>query len=99
MYKNKELNKLEKYLKKNNYNYTRIEKEVWIGNVDIGRHQIVVFNENGDKLWDVICQYGSEGHADGLLEAMGAPVVKYNDRSRIVGCLSADDVIKRLEDD
>lgn len=89
-----ELDKLEEYLKENGYDYERIDEDM--GEI-INRHQIIVFGKNGEIEWDAICQYGSYGYKDGLLEVMGKPVVKSTDYDSVVGHLSAGDVIRRLE--
>ena len=45
-------------------------------------------------LWDVICQEGSYGYRDGLLEAYG-DIVEADDV--VEGYLTAQDVIERIE--
>ena len=84
-----ELDKLELWLKENGYTYERIEE-----NWDYGRHQIVV-NEGTEKQWDAICQRGSYGYAEGLLEIYGY-IVSEEDGDSIVGWLNADAVINRV---
>ena len=96
-----ELDKLEEYLKENGYLYDRIdayddEKEYWYS-LGLDRHQIIVYDGDGKRQWDVICQEGSYGYSDGLLEAMGSPIVKKSDCDTVVGHLCAYDVIRRLE--
>lgn len=93
-----ELDKLEEYLKEKGYLYDRIddEKEYWYS-LGLDRHQIIVYDGDGKRQWDVICQEGSYGYSDGLLEAMGAPIVKKSDGDSVVGRLYASDVIARLE--
>jgi hypothetical protein len=86
-----ELDKLEEYLKKNNIPYERIDEE---GIVD--RHQILVKDEDGAVLWDAICHIGSYGYGKGLLEIMGT-LVRPEDRDSVAGWLTAEDVIKRIE--
>ncbi len=84
-----ELDKLELWLKKNGYTYERIEE-----NWDYGRHQIVV-NKDTEKQWDAICQKGSYGYAEGLLEIYGY-IVTEEDGDTVVGWLNADAVINRV---
>lgn len=102
-----ELNKLEEYLKEKGIEYSREDKdntlpaEVWTEMIDVlgaaaepmDRHQIIVY-KNGRRSWDVICHRGSYGCDQGLLEGMGdifGPDVE--------GFLTAEDVIKRIEED
>lgn len=101
-----ELNKLEDYLKTNGFVYQREDKdnvysaEEWKILVDVNganaqpmdRHQIEVFKKRR-RSWDVICQFGSYGADKGLLEGMGDIFDDY-----VEGYLTADDVIKRIEE-
>ena len=92
-----ELDKLEKYLKANGYNYHRhdepeIRKNGYIAHCD--RHQILVYDEHGNLLWDAICQRGSYGYEKGLLEIMGKIVSPGCD---VEGWLNAQQIIHRLE--
>lgn len=57
------------------------------------RHQICVPNQRY-ILWDVICQEGSYGYRDGLLEAYG-DIVEVDDV--VEGYLTAQDIIERIE--
>ena len=96
-----ELNKLEKYLKQNGIQYERIDSEkTYDANgmlIKLERHQICVPSEDEDRReWDAICQYGSYGCEEGLLEIMGS-IVNEEDCDSVVGYLTADDVIKRIE--
>ena len=88
MTKVKELDMLENYLKTKGISYTRTYD---------GGHQIIVFDSYGHRQWDVVCRPGSYGYEEGLLEAMGDPVVTWKDGDSVVGFLTAQDVIKRLE--
>ena len=81
-----QLELLEEYLAAHSINYER-QKE-----------QIIVFDSKGDRLWDVVCRKGSYGYEEGLLEAMGSPIVRWSDGDSVVGFLTAQDVINRLED-
>ena len=89
-----ELDKLELYLIAAGYkHYERIDEE----HLFFSRHQIVVYNEKGKKLWDAICHRGSYGYENGLLEIYGNIVDEKKDGDEVVGWLTADDVIKRIE--
>lgn len=101
-----ELNKLEEYLKKNGIKYTRRDEEnifhgiidpisMEEGDVTIDNHQIIVFDPKEVRLWDVICQFSSYGGEQGLLEIMGDIVEE--GEGDVVGFLTADDVIERIE--
>ena len=74
-----ELDKLELYLITAGYkHYERIDRE----ELFVSRHQIIVYDENGKKLWDAMCHKGSYGYG-----------------YTVVGWLTADDVIERIERD
>ena len=95
-----ELDKLEMYLKENEIRYKRIDEPAFIPMIDdgdVGRHQIVVYDEKGGRKWDAICQFGSYGYEEGLLEIYGNIVDKKKDGDTVVGWLTADDVIERIE--
>ena len=87
-----ELDKLEKYMKEHNIRYKRIDEDTdsW------GRHQILVLNEDGSTSWDAICQRGSYGFEQGLLEIYGTLVDEGKDGDSVVGWLTAEDVINRM---
>ena len=87
-----ELDKLEQYLKDKGIRYKRIEQntDTW------GRHQINVYDSEGNILWDAICHRGSYGFEEGLLEIYGK-IVTEEDGDSVVGWLTADDVIKRIQ--
>lgn len=94
-----EMDKLEKYLILKGYRYRRIE-EINISEImgeDIGRKQIIVY-KNGKRSWDAICHYGSYGYKEGLLEIMGSIVDVKKDGDSVVGWLTAQDIINRLEE-
>ena len=63
----------------------------------VSRHQIIVYDENGKKLWDAVCHRGSYGYENGLLEIYGNIVDEKKDGDEVVGWLTADDVIARIE--
>lgn len=92
-----ELDKLEKYLKAKGILYQRRDKSFQLGLCHVEQHQIVVLADDGRRMWDAICQTGSYGYRDGLLEIMGSPVVGESDGDRVVGWLTAAEVIARLE--
>ena len=87
-----ELDKLESYLKENGYEYIREDDNSQRYN----KHQIIVFN-NGDRSWDAICQFGSYGYEESLLEIYGDIVDEEKDGDSVVGWLTAEDVIQRCK--
>ena len=101
-----ELNKLENYLKAKGFDYKRTDSdnvysaEEWRLLVDklganakpMDVHQIIVFKDDC-RSWDVICQHGSCGDDEGLLEGMGDIFGK-----DVEGWLTAEDVIKRIKE-
>ena len=62
----------------------------------LDRHQICVPNQD-DCLWDVICQEGSYGYEEGLLEAYGDIVDIQKVGDEVEGYLTAQDIIERIE--
>lgn len=92
-----ELDKLEEYLKNNNIPYTRVDEDD-LGNKWKGRHQIMVPDAYPNAEWDAICHLGSYGYEDGLLEIMGDLVDEEKDGDCVVGYLTAEDVVKRIEE-
>ena len=96
----RELDKLEKYLKDNGIKYERhdvdTEYDVHGLVMQLERHQIIVPNNTDAREWDAICQRGSYGHEEGLLEIMGN-IVTDEDGESVVGFLTAEDVIERIE--
>lgn len=88
-----ELDRLQRYLELHNVRYERIDEEPTALH-SIDRHQIIVFNAEGFRLWDAICHYGSYGYNEGLLEIYG--IIVPNDD--VEGCLTAREVIKKWED-
>ena len=92
MINTKELDKLEGYLKKNNYNYERLK--VYSG------EQINVFDTKNTISWDVIINEYSYGHEDGLLEIMSSDnhmVDRNSHEDGVEGFLDADTIISRLK--
>lgn len=98
-----ELDKLEAYLKENGYDYERIDKyadpelkkQFFYQPGMSERHQIIV--KDGKRQWDAICQWGSYGFEQGLLEIYGSIVHPKMDGDTVVGYLTAQDIIERLE--
>lgn len=90
-----ELNRLEWYLQDHGIKYDRIDQKRTALLTE--RHQLIVYDANGDRAWDAICHWGSYGCAQGLLEIYGAIVNIEVDGDSVVGYLTADDVIKRCE--
>ena len=99
-----ELDILTQYLKDHNIPFERYDcsKDCELGKdcelddkcmFHIDRHQICVPNQQY-TLWDVICQEGSYGYRDGLLEACG-DIVEVDDV--VEGYLTAQDIIERIE--
>ena len=95
-----ELNKLENYLKSRGIQYERHdgddeydEKERLIR---LDRHQIIVPKDGSTREWDAICQRGSYGAEEGLLEIYGKIVRPCGDS--VEGYLTAEDVIERIEE-
>ena len=85
-----EMDKLQKYLEENNVPFERIDEEPTAYH-SIDRHQIIVYNAEHVRLWDVITHYGSYGGDEGLLELYG---ILCDD---VEGWLTAEDVIKKWE--
>jgi len=83
-----EMDKLENYLKDQGFQYERI--------INLCQNQIVVYR-NKKRDWDAICQPGSYGYEQGLLEVMGSRVVRSSDGDSVCGHLTAQQVIDRLE--
>lgn len=93
-----ELDILAQYLKKRNIPFERYDcdREFKLNDgytFHIDRHQICVPNQKY-PLWDAICQQGSYGYEDGLLEIYGDIVENKGD---VEGYLTAQDVIERIE--
>ena len=96
-----ELNKLEDYLDERGIQYERhdVDEEVDADGlvIRLERHQIcAMVDEEGCCEWDAICQSGSYGAEDGLLEIYGKIVRPGGDS--VEGYLTAEDVIERIEE-
>ena len=90
----RELDKLENYRKEREIPYVR--RDVMDG-THFERHQVAVLDEDGNRIWDAICQYGSYGYESGLLEVMGDIVDEELHGDQIEGFLTANEVIRRVE--
>lgn len=68
-----------------------------------GGQQVVVCDADGNWLWDAVSYQYSYGGADGLIEVMEQTDQSYvlsdeeKERDDVLGYLTADDIIKRLE--
>lgn len=100
-----ELDKLEEYLISRRITFERIDEDAQFDEANrtvirYARHQICVpcSPEEGKCRWDAICQPGSYGYEEGLLEIYGEIVNRPEDGDSVVGFLTAADVIQRLEE-
>ena len=96
-----ELNKLDEYLKKRGIKYERFDNDEVVGARDgiifkFNRHQIIAPASGEEAEWDAICQHGSYGAEEGLLEIYGKIVRPCGDS--VEGFLTAQDVIERIEE-
>lgn len=90
-----ELDKLEEYLITIGYKYVRRDG---IGPWSrLCHHQIIVFDDAGERSWDAVCHTGSYGYEAGLLEIYGDIVWADIDGDSVAGWLTAQDVINRIE--
>ena len=91
-----ELDKLEAYLKENSITYERRDEPESI--YRLGMHIICVPEFDPDnRQYDAICQYGSYGYEEGLLEIMGDIVDVKAVGDTVEGWLTAKEVIERIE--
>ena len=99
-----QLNKLEQYLKDHKIPYERFDNDdipysptITYAFKKSERHQICVPGYSADnREWDAICQRGSYGAEEGLLEIYGS-IVPENAGDSVEGWLTANDVIERIE--
>ena len=91
-----ELDKLEDYLLEKGIPYERFDE----GDGFPDWHQIIVYadDEKTERVWDAVCHYGSYGYENKLLEVMGEPFMREDSEDEVCGYLTAEDVIKKLED-
>ncbi len=79
-----EMDKLQEYLQEHNMFYERIPISV-----DGIKEQIVVYSPtDGRRIWDAVIGLGTYGSRAGLLELM------WEDSGEVIGCLTAEGVIK-----
>lgn len=88
-----EMDKLEEYLEENRIHFERSTRKDAFFDCD----QIIVFSEDGYRLWDAVCSRSSYGYELGLLEIMGSLVNVKEDGDEVVGYLTAQNVIERIE--
>ena len=95
-----ELDKLTEYLISRRIMFERFDEEEEIDEngrwVQLDRHQICVPEEGENCRWDAVCHRGSYGWECDLLEICGE-IVTEEDGDTVVGYLTAEDVIRRLE--
>ena len=65
--------------------------------------QVIVYKQDAEQvrknvLWDAICDLGSYGYEQGLLEIMGVIVDEKKVKDRVEGYLTADEVMQRYND-
>jgi hypothetical protein len=89
-----ELDKLENWLKEHDVNYARRDRDFKINPITneqepYNKHIIIVFDEAWNRKWDAICQYGSYGYENGLLEIYGEIC------DDVEGWLTAEQVIEK----
>lgn len=95
-----ELQKLEEWLTENGFQYERFDHDGTVEEPYLDRHQIVVFQQPGQKHdWDAICQHGSYGYSRGLLEISGSIVKESIGWGKTVeGYLTAEEIINRVKE-
>lgn len=101
--KHAELDKLERWLREHDWPYDRkIRPRGKVGKYDAyDMNQIVVyrpFPRDNEILFDAICNRGSYGYEQGLLEIMGEIVGESNiETDTVAGYLTAEQVIERFK--
>lgn len=85
----KQMDLLEEYLREKEIKYQRKDMD--------GGEQIIVYDEDGYRIWDAVCTKYSYGHERGLLEIMGDIVDGRRMGDSVEGWLTAQDVIDRVE--
>lgn len=64
--------------------------------------QVIVYDNEGNRLWDAVINKGSYGSERGLLEVMGQAIVDKISLSEdtenvdIIGWLTADDILEKI---
>ena len=92
-----ELNRLEQYLRSKGIPYERIDQQEVLNQygmpIQLERHQICVPVKDDElRDWDVICNWGSYGYEEGLLELYGSLC-----DGDVIGWLTAAEVIGMIE--
>lgn len=67
-------------------------------NLDLQRHQLDVYNADGDYLFDAICQNNSFGSKKGLLEVMNRKMKITKSSDDVEGFLTAEDILRRIDE-
>lgn len=79
------------------HKYLREKKAMYDAVFDYDEiNQIIVYNET-HRIFDIVCSKGSYGGKVGLLEIAGEIVDRKKDGNTVVGCLTAEQVIERIE--
>lgn len=71
--------------------YSSTDEDQNLVDYDGTQEQIIVYDDNGRRSWDVVCHDWSYGGKDGLLELYGDLCTD------VIGCLTANDMIRILE--
>lgn len=64
--------------------------------------QVIVYDNEGNRLWDAVINKGSYGSERGLLEIMGSAIVKKvskmgdDDEDEVIGWLTADEILEKI---
>lgn len=64
--------------------------------------QVIVYDDEGNRLWDAVINKGSYGSERGLLEIMGSAIVKKvskmgdDDEDEVIGWLTADEILEKI---
>lgn len=64
--------------------------------------QVIVYDDEGNRLWDAVINKASYGHEKGLLEIMGSAIVKKvslmgdDDEDDVLGWLTADEILEKI---
>ncbi len=95
-----EMDKLIAYLYKK---YEADENKVVFVRPRCGGQQVIVTDKDGNWLWDGVCHQHSYGGKSGLIEVMEQTENNYvlteeeREWDNVLGYLTAEDIIKRLE--
>ncbi len=64
--------------------------------------QVIVYDDEGNRLWDAVINKGSYGSERGLLEIMGSAIVQKvsmmgnDDEDEVLGWLTADEILEKI---